>query len=254
MTEIRSDKSAGGRPEVSACLVTSLDGPYAILDCLKQSLAIVKNQLLISAPWTGKGFVSSLRDAVPSGVEVYFLTKVPEKRDYSFQAVDSLLEIADSKGWKVNIKCNSKLHSKFFVIDDSTCISGSVNPTESGILYNHEHVTVFRRPDEVRGFSDFFFKLWKQPDNVGWQYVRQFHGYQVLDHRSVLKDIAERIVGFFLSNGNSSTPRWKVCSEIVRLGYVERDVITVIRNLVQDGILYEPKLDYVHLTSANLDC
>lgn len=52
MSEIRSDKSRGERPEVSACLVTSLDGQYVIPDCLKQSFAVVKNQLLISAPWT----------------------------------------------------------------------------------------------------------------------------------------------------------------------------------------------------------
>jgi hypothetical protein len=253
MSEIRSDKSACGRPEVSVRLVTSLDSPYAILDCLKQSLGTVKNQLLISAPWAGKGFVSFLRDVVPTGVEVYFLTKLPEKKDYSFQAVDSLLEIADSKGWKVNIRCNSKLHSKFFVIDDSTCISGSVNPTESGILYNHEHLTISRLQDEVTGLSDYFFKLWKQPDNIGWQHVRQFHGYKVMDRRSVLKDIAERIEGFFLSNGNSPTPKWKVCKEIVRLGYEESDIITVMRSFIQDGILYEPKLDYICLASAHLD-
>lgn len=237
----------------SVRLVTSLDGPYAILDCLKHSLGMVKSQLLISAPWTSKGFVSFLRDVVPSGVEIYFLTKLPENRDYSFQAVDSLLEIADSKGWKVNIRCNSKLHSKFFVIDNGTCISGSVNPTESGMLYNHEHLTISSLPDEVRGFSDFFFRLWKLPDNIGWQHVRQFHGYKVVDHGSVLKDIAERIMGFFLSNGNSSTLKWKVCKEIVRLGYEESDIIAVIRSLVDDGILYEPKLDQICLTSAHLD-
>jgi hypothetical protein len=190
---------------------------------------------------------------VPSGVEVYFLTKIPEKKDYSFQAVDSLLEIADSKGWKVNIRCNTKLHSKFFVIDDSTCISGSVNPTESGMLYNHEHLTISGLPDEVRGFSDYFFKLWKQLDNIGWQQVRQFHGHKVINSGSVLRDIAEKVMGFFLGNGNSPTPRWKVCKEMVRLGYEESDVITVIRNLVQDGVLYEPKLDHICLASANLD-
>lgn len=237
----------------SVRLVTSLDSPYAIHDCLKQSLGKVKNQLLISAPWASKGFVGFLRDVVPSGVEIYFLTKLPEKKDYSFQAVDSLLEVADSNGWKVNVRCDSKLHSKFFVIDDNTCIHGSVNPTESGILYNHEHLTVSSLPEEVRGLTDYFFRLWKQPDNIGWQHVRQFHGYKVVDRSSILKDIAERIMGFFLSNGNSPTPKWKVCKEIIRLGYEENDIKTVIRSLVDDGILYEPKLDYICLTSAHLD-
>jgi hypothetical protein len=239
-----------GNNGASVRLVTSLDGPYAILDCLKYSLGTVKSQLLISAPWASKGFVSFLRDVVSSGVEIYFLTKLPEKKDYSFQAVDSLLEIADSKGWKVNIRCNSKLHSKFFVIDDGACISGSVNPTESGMLYNHEHLTVSNLPDVVRGLSDYFFRLWKQPDNIGWQHVKQFHGYKVIDRNSVLKDISERICGFFLGNGNTPTPKWKISKEMEQLGYAKEDIITVTRHLLDDGVLYEPKLDFVCMASA----
>jgi hypothetical protein len=237
----------------SVRLVTSLDGPYAIFDCLKCSLGKVRKQLLISAPWTSKGFVCFLRDVVPSGVEIYLMTRLPEKESYSFQAVDSLLEIAGSKGWKVNVRCSSRLHSKFFVVDDDACISGSVNPTESGIHYNHEHLIISVLPNEIRELSDYFFKLWRQPENIGWQNVRQFHGYTVVDRRSITKDIAEKIMGFFLSNGNSPTPRWKVCKEMIRLGYDESDIIDVLRNLVRDGILYEPKLDHICLASAHLD-
>lgn len=237
----------------SVRLVTSLDGPYAIFDCLKDSLSTVRNQLLISAPWASKGFVCFLRDVVPRGVEIYLLTKLPEKESYSFQAVDSLVEIADSKGWKVNVRCNSRLHSKFFVIDDGACISGSVNPTESGMLYNHEHLTVSHLPDEIRELSDYFFRLWKQPDNIGWRNVRQLHGYKLVDRRSVITDIAEKIMGFFLSNGNVLTPRWKVCKEMIGLGYDESDVISVLGNLVRDGVLYEPKLDHICLASTHLD-
>lgn len=236
-----------------ARMATSLDGPYAIFDCLKHSIGIARSCLLVCAPWTGKGFIGFLRDVVPNGVEIYLLTRLPEDKDYSFYAVDSLLEIADSKGWKVNIRCNSKLHAKFFVVDDNVCIFGTANPTESGMLYNHECLLRITQPRFVQKFSDFFFRLWKQPDNIGWQHVRQFHGYKTIDRRSVLKDIAERVLGFFLSNGNSPVPRWKVCKEIVRLGYEEEDVITVIKSLVQEGVLYEPRLDLVCLTSPNSD-
>ncbi len=253
MIETGSDKSACERCEGFVRLVTSLDGPYAISDCFRSSFGAVKSRLLICTPWEDKSFIDSMRSIVPNGVEIFYLTKLPDKKDRSFDTVESLLEVADAKGWKPNIRCSPKLHEKFFIIDENICISGSVNATNAGVYYNHEHLIVGSQTSWVKEFSTHFFKLWNQLDNIPWQNVRMFHGNGRIGFYSNKSDIAERILGFFRGNGNIATLRWKVCKDIVSLGYMESDVIAVIRNLVQDGILYEPKLDFIQLASVNLD-
>ena len=118
------------------------------------------------------------------------------------------------------------------------------------MLYNHEYLLRTIHPACVRKFSDYFFRLWKQLDNIGWQNAKQFHGYKVTDYKCIPKDISERICGFFLGNGNAPTAKWKISKEMERLGYAKEDIITVTRHLLDDGVLYEPKLDFVCMASA----
>jgi phosphatidylserine/phosphatidylglycerophosphate/cardiolipin synthase-like enzyme len=221
-------------------IITSLDSPYAISDAIKQTIKKARKYLLISAPWLSKGFVDSMRDSVPEGSMINVLTKVPEKIDYSFRAIDSLLSVAQSKGWMVNVKCNPYIHAKLIIVDGLTCIFGSCNQTDSGIYYNHEAIEVCTNRSIVEKWSEFFNGVWELPENISFEQVKHFHGYKTIDKQYYRKEIAERIVGCFMKNGNSPFSKWKLCKEIQKMGYNENDVISVLRDLVNDGILYEP--------------
>lgn len=235
-------------------IVTSLDGPYKIPDVMKDNVRVAQKYLLISAPWVSKTFIDSLRDLVAKDVSIYVLTRLPEKGDWnldrSFFAIDSLLEVAEGKGWKVSVKCNPCIHAKFIVIDDATCLFTTSNPTDSGMYYNHEILIVLKHP-YVRKYSEFFFKVWERLENVSWEQVRRFYGYKTVDSRSVRKEIAEKIISFCMANGNSKVLKWKVCKEIQKLGFDEHDIITVAKDLVNDGILYEPDYDSYRMANEN---
>jgi hypothetical protein len=178
------------------------------------------------------------------------LTRIPEdshgKPDYSFHAVNSLFEVAENKGWKVTVKCNPNIHVKFIVIDDSTCLFTTSNPTDAGIYYNIEAMVILRQ-SHAKTFSELFFKAWERAENVNFEHLRTFHGYDAIGIRSDAKDIAEKAVSFCMKNGNCKIPKWQVCKEITRLGFDENAVITVLRNLVRDGVLYEPDDNHYHI-------
>jgi len=229
--------------EVFSGVVTSLDGPYAISDAIKQEIRTVKSNLLIVAPWISKGFVDSLRSLVPAGAVINIITRVPEKIDFSFRCIDSLLIIAESRGWKVSIKCNPYVHAKLIIVDCKSYILGSCNQTDSGIYYNHEAIDVCNDQSKLTRIKDFFKGLWELPENVTFEQVKRLHGYRTIDKQYVRKEIADRILGYFLSNNNQSIHKWKLCKEIQRMGYSESDVISTLKDLCADGVLYEPNID-----------
>ena len=82
--------------------------------------------------------------------------------------------------------------------------------------------------------------LWGRFENVKFEQIRLFHGYRQTNNRYFFKGIAERVISIFNENGNAPILKWKLCKEIQKMGYTERDVISVLRDLVNDGILYEP--------------
>jgi phosphatidylserine/phosphatidylglycerophosphate/cardiolipin synthase-like enzyme len=233
-----------------ARIVTSLDGPFAISDAIRNTIGTAQKYLLISAPWLSKGFVDSLRNFSNNGILINTLTRMPEKTDYSFHAVDSMVNIADFEGWKVNVKCNPYVHAKFIVVDGKTCVFGTSNPTDSGIYYNHEILVILKHPVYVDKISEFFQKVWERPENISFEQVKRFHGYKTIDNRTIRKEIAERIVGIFIGNGNSKIPKWKVSKEVQKFGYSENEVISVAKDLVNDGVLYEPDFNSYRMVSA----
>jgi hypothetical protein len=83
-------------------IVTSLDGPYAISDAITKVLKTTKNFVLISMPWLGKGFVNEMRGYIPNGITIKVVTKEQDKIDNSFHSINSLYNVAEAKGWKVN--------------------------------------------------------------------------------------------------------------------------------------------------------
>jgi hypothetical protein len=228
---------------------TSLDGHFAVSDALTRALTPVRNRLLISSPWIGKGFVDLMRRTVSDGVSICILTRSPkENYDTTFQAINSLHEIAGQRNWKLEINCISRHHPKFVVVDDALSITGSLNPTESGIYYNLELGFIHTNPYIIGRLTDFFFEMARK--SVSWEKVKQFHGFEPTDQQSVLSRIAESYVGIFLGNGNTPLPKCKVCSTLKAQGFVERDIIAVERHLLAKGVLYEPRTDWVCIVNS----
>jgi hypothetical protein len=54
----------------------------------------------------------------------------------------------------------------------------------------------------------------------------------------------------FEEQGNAPILKWKLGKEIQKMGYLEGDVISVLRDLVNDGILYEPNMDSYRMTNG----
>lgn len=232
-------------PQNSVTVFTSLDGHFAVSDALTQLLKSTQESLLISSPWIGKGFVDLARKATPSGIRINILTRLPKANDYSCDAVSSLFEVAKSHGWKIEVRCTSRHHPKFIVVDNEACLAGSLNSTEAGIYYNLELGFLMGSHVVVKRVTDFFFKMWEA--SISWQKVTQFHGFEATDHQSVQRRIAEKIISIFMSNGNTVLPKWKICNELKALGFGENDIINIEGHLLDRGVLYEPKLDWICL-------
>lgn len=54
------------------------------------------------------------------------------------------------------------LHTKFFIIDGRTVISGSANATKSGYAKNAELMMILKRKDLVKEYVEFFEKIWRE--------------------------------------------------------------------------------------------
>jgi hypothetical protein len=50
-----------------------------------------------------------------------------------------------------------------------------------------------------------------------------------------------------MRNGDRKIPKWQVCQEITRLGFDENTVIAVLKDLVKEGVLYEPDDDHYRI-------
>jgi phosphatidylserine/phosphatidylglycerophosphate/cardiolipin synthase-like enzyme len=231
-------------------IITSLDGPYAIPDAITEVLKTAKNFVLISAPWLGKGFVNEMRHSIPNGVTINVVTKEPEKIDNSFHAINSLYSVAECKGWKVNVKYNYQLHLKLIIVDGATCIFGSWNPTDSGTYYNLEAIEIWYTAPVVERYTGIFNEVWNRFENVKFEQFRLFHGYKQIDNQSYFREIAHKVTSCFDENSNAPILKWKLCKEIQKMGYNEGDVISVLKSLVNDGVLYEPGPDSYRMVNG----
>lgn len=229
---------------------TSFDGHFAVTDALTLALTTVRNRLLISSPWIGKGFIDLMRRTVSDGVSICILTRTPkENYDSTFDAISSLHEIARQHNWKLEINCIARHHPKFVVIDNTSAIAGSLNPTESGLYYNIELGFIHSNPYIIERLTDFFFEMTRK--SISWEKMMQFHGFEETDQQSVSSRIAESYIGIFLCNENTPLQKCKVCNILKARGFAERDIITVERHLLTKGILYEPRTDWVCLVNTD---
>jgi hypothetical protein len=227
-------------------IVTSQDGPFAISDAINQTLSATKHELRISAPWMGKGFVDRPRNLHIKGTSMKYLVRTPEKkdaRDRTFQAVESMKAIAQSEGWNFEVKFNSDLHVKMAIVDDKTCFVSSFNPTDSGIYYNHEWMCISEDPAFVRRHENYFDELWVNPQNITYRQMKGYYGAKTVDGVPYRKKIAETIITQFDDNGNMILKSKLVENVRKILGYDKEAIISVCKDLVKDGVLYEP--DYM---------
>jgi len=224
-------------------IVTSLDGPYAIADAINGVLKTTRNYVLISMPWLGKGFVNDMRRSIPNGVTINIVTKEQKEIDNSFHAINSAYKVAEEKAWKLSTKCNYSLHLKLLIVDGARCVVGSWNATDSGTYYNLEAIEIWQYAPVVESYTAIFNDVWSHFENVKFEQIRLFHGYRQTNNRYFLKGVAESVISIFNENGNAPILKWKLCKEIQKMGYNEGDVISVLRDLVNDGVLYEPDVN-----------
>lgn len=201
-------------------VVSSTDHPFAISDTLKKCLQETKESLLISAPYIGKISIDMIR-VVPEGTTVRLLTRRPDEKDYkTIRALESFTEIANSSGLKLSVTCKPYLHAKFIVIDDRKVLSGSVNPTSSGIYDNDELLYVFKNPTDVKRHIKIFDNLWNCPRNTTWENVQLFSGHKGYGDRNLIyKKIAEAIIGYFHKNDNQAVDKSVLCEQIAKRGF-----------------------------------
>ena len=246
---VESENKICGKSKPSDVKVlSSTDNPYVISDALRKALRKTKKSLLICAPWFGKIFVDLVRNLVPKGVVIKLLAKRPSEIDRTHIALDTFTQIGNSDGYKINIKCKSYLHAKFMVIDDTVVLSGSFNPTDSGIYYNDELLYVITNPEHIEHHVRIFDRLWKDPRNTSWQKFQQYTGLDGFTGDYYLrKTIAERIERHFDENGNREVKKSLLAGHIARQGFDKDLVIGIIKNLKDDGVLYEPRDDFLKM-------
>ena len=236
---------------------SSTDHPFAISDTFQKYLPETKESLLIVAPDVSKSFIDRIRPSLKRA-RIKFLTKVPnEKNDWTIRAIESLIQIANSLGLNLNIKCKHKLHSKFIVIDNRIVLSGSPNLTSSAMWDNDELLYVFVHPHPfVKQHVEIFDRLWSCPRNTTWENIQLYSGYKRDYNRYSLHDeIAEKIVGLFYLNHNRPTHKGVLVQKMEDKGYKREDVVEVIRNLLYNSpaVLWEPKRDMLQLTDYQAD-
>jgi hypothetical protein len=238
-------------------VVTSQDGPFAVSDAINQTLGKTKYQLRVTAPWMGKGFADRPRNLRLKGVSMRFLIRTPEKtdaRDRTFQTVEAMKAVAQSEGWKFEAKFNSDLHVKMVIVDDTVCYVTSSNPTDGGIYYNHEWMCIGDDPAFVRRHANYFDELWANPQNITYQQMKAYYGVKTVTGMSFRKRVAEAIITQFDGKDNNKIPKSTLVGDVSKIWNCDKDfVISVCKDLVKDGVLYEPDYFTYGLLVSSLD-
>jgi len=233
-------------------IVSSTDHHFAISDAIRKHILEIKESLLICTPYVSKDFFDMIR-TLPNGSTLKLVTRVPDEKDkYLFgrtcRAIEALIQISNSLGLKLDIVCKPNLHAKFIVIDWKTVLSGSVNPTSSGMYDNDEILYVFMNPIDVNRHVKIFNKMWNCPRNTTWEKFQLYSGRKSYgDNHPTHKAIAKQVIRFFDLNGNQTALKSVLCERIAKRGYDKNDVIETVKALIRDGKLYEPKPDTLKL-------
>jgi len=92
--------------------------------------------------------------------------------------------------------------------------------------------------------------LWNDVRNTSWENIQLYFGHRgYANQHSILKAIARAIVMYFHRNNNQEVHKSVLCEQISKHGFKKEDIIETVKNLLGDGILYEPRLDMLKLTN-----
>lgn len=111
--------------------------------------------------FTHRILMKKLMEAKERGVDVMLIT---DKESLSTIYIHEMA----AKGIKWthhNLTSHSKMHNKFWIIDDYILLNGSLNWTVKGVKQNHENVMVTGSKMFISEFNDNFNSLWADYDH-----------------------------------------------------------------------------------------
>lgn len=222
-------------------VISSLDSSFAIGDAYKTGFRNA-NDVCISSPWIENAFIDLMRETVPSGAQIDLLVKTPDMYDRTFRTIEALDALKREMDWKVNATCVPYLHAKFTILNDRDVLFGSANATNNGLFYNNEIMVAFYdMPILSNQFLDIFESIKKQRHNHPWEIVRDFHG------SSPDKRIVEITHRYLQQHGE--TRKASLAKILQEQGYSFLNAKVGIQKMLNQGIVYEPRIDFIKLVN-----
>ena len=125
---------------------------------LKQVQEANRSIDLLSFTFTSKPLQAALIEAKGRGVNIRFLQ---EKRQAHLSSIEEALAEA---GAAVRFDGNSyTMHGKVWILDNTTLILGSYNPTKAGTTKNDENLVILTRYSGlVEDFNEEFDRIWQE--------------------------------------------------------------------------------------------
>ena len=136
-----------------------MHGSYGLIDWINRANTSIYAAL---AFFSNMSVAEALVNASKRGVIVKV---VVDDDSQVYSAVQYLInngiEVRDDSSYESSINEEHTMHLKFLVIDNSTVIFGSANPTDTGLGYNNETLIIlYNVPDIAYYFLQEFDELW----------------------------------------------------------------------------------------------
>ncbi len=115
-----------------------------------------KNEVLFATfAITHDGITTRLKEMSKNNITI---KGIIEKRNYNIKGsqVSDLINYFEIK----NDTNSNSMHHKFFIIDENTVITGSLNPSFSGIYYNDENILVIKNKELAMKYKNEFYKIY----------------------------------------------------------------------------------------------
>lgn len=105
---------------------------------------------------TSKEIADSIIRAYERGVKVNIVLD----KEFAYQSYSEGCRLKNSGIQVMVYKGNGIMHHKTIIIDNTTVIDGSMNPTGNGNEYNDENIIVMRIKGQAQAYADEFAGLW----------------------------------------------------------------------------------------------
>ena len=220
-------------------VVSPLNSPFALAATLEAGLRGA-NVIQICSPWIERSFVDLIRRTVPKRAHLDILIRTPEYNDKTFRSLETFDLLRREMGWSGTSTCVPYLHAKFTVVNCRDVFFGSANATSNGLFYNNEVMMVFyNMPDLASRFVNIFECVRGQKHNLRWELARDFHGPSIEGRPAaiVMQYLEER----------REVRKDTLVKVLEGHRYDFRTAKEVVQRMLCQGILYEPRSDYVRL-------